>query len=304
MEQDKQEQKIIDRYLSGHLTGAELEEFLQRLQADPGFRERVDFHSALRKGIEQAYTERNMQLVLASIRYRKSRVPVALKLIFFFLLVTVAVSSLWFYLAPDAGMPSGPLAVFDKFQRNEEPEKPKAVRKPAVAAKTETAAPAQADADTVATPATEEPEAASDSSSGQSADEEVVVKRDELLISFSVPVAELTEKQGEAAKPELADKTAQKLNPAAGLPEPEPARPVLSTEFWVSPVNYRGYRFAGNKLILFGIEEPDKVRLYRYKEQLYMVYLKSTYRLSAADDFSPYQKLKESDVPLALKSGK
>ena len=92
-----------------------------------------------------------------------------------------------------------------------------------------------------------------------------------------------------------------KLNPAADLPEEEKVSSDYQVEFWVSPINYRGYKMSKNKLILFGIDEPEAVKLYRVKDALYMSYLKDYYRLNASFDFMSYQKLKEADIPLAIK---
>ena len=56
-----------------------------------------------------------------------------------------------------------------------------------------------------------------------------------------------------------------------------------------------------NKLVLFGIEEPDAVKLYRVNDGIYMSYLKEYYKLNDTFDFVSYQKLKETEIPLAIR---
>jgi hypothetical protein len=56
-----------------------------------------------------------------------------------------------------------------------------------------------------------------------------------------------------------------------------------------------------NKLILYGIEEPDAVKLYRMNDVLFMKYGNEFFRLVNTFDFLSYQRLKENDVPLAIR---
>lgn len=46
----------------------------------------------------------------------------------------------------------------------------------------------------------------------------------------------------------------------------------LFVEFWQSPVQYRGYRFNGKKLILYGIEHPYEIYVYKDDNVIYLLH--------------------------------
>jgi hypothetical protein len=56
-----------------------------------------------------------------------------------------------------------------------------------------------------------------------------------------------------------------------------------------------------NKLLLFGIDEPDAVKLFRSNDVLYLKYGNEFFRLSNTFEFLSYQRLKENDIPLAIR---
>ena len=136
--------------------------------------------------------------------------------------------------------------------------------------------------------------------------QDFVIKKDQLLISYELSVLEIKsdgEKTGEKDNPtqSMAQNVVDKLNPAAGLVENVVAGDGFDVEFWISPINYRGYKLIQNKLILFGIEEPDAVKLIRFDGILFMKYGNEYYRLWPGSEFMAYQKIKEVDLPLSLK---
>ena len=130
-------------------------------------------------------------------------------------------------------------------------------------------------------------------------EENIIVKQDQLLISAALPVEDKSEMKEKDES--MTSSAVEKLNPAADLPEEEKHASSFQVEFWVSPINYRGYKMSKNKIILFGIEEPDAVKLYRTNDGIYMTYLKEFYHLYESLEFVSYQKLKESEIPLAIK---
>jgi hypothetical protein len=309
MEISKQDRQLIDRYLADQLTGSDLDDFHHRMQHDADFRSLVQLHSLLQLGIEKSHEEHYKELVLSSIRYRKSLVPMGLKLIFFFLFVMLSASMLWFYLAPDTGRDKPQFSFFQNKKSAPENAAPKPGKKKGQVNEVPTAASETKPADTLmaVVPSDEENVLINDSGVTMNSTEadDIVVKKDEILISYRVPITHLSDGKDQEAKEDLSGAVAEKLNPSAGLPEQEEASASgILTEFWVSPINYRGYRLMNNKLILFGIEEPDRVKLFRMKDNLYMNYQNSYYRLYPSDDFSSYQRIKEAEVPLAIRSSK
>jgi len=306
---------LVERYLQGELSGLELEKFSERLSADEGFKRAVEFQQLIHEGIKEAGEERLKELIQSSINYRRPSVPWGLKLILSFFFVTAIGVSLWFYLGTD--QPSNKqdrswFAFFEKTrikdasdkkesQKVKQDSKAKSSSEPA-SAKTNPEEMAQRPLTDTSDLGLSQPASAGDTLSG-SLDEDIIVKQDQLLISAVLPVNQkqvqnLEEKKAEES---LADEAAGKLNPSADLPVQEKTESTFQVEFWISPINYRGYKLTKNQLILFGIEEPDAVKLFRVNDEMYMTYLKETYKLNASSEFGSYVKLKESEIPLALK---
>ena len=129
--------------------------------------------------------------------------------------------------------------------------------------------------------------------------EEFVIRKDELLFTKEV---NLIEKSPASSSSTLALSTAEKLNPEAGLPE-ENSKPNknFQIEFWKSPINYKGYKMARNKIILFGIEEPDGVKLYKLDENIYLEYEQNIYKLESTYDFQSFLKIKDVVILSQLK---
>ena len=69
----------------------------------------------------------------------------------------------------------------------------------------------------------------------------------------------------------------------------DPVVTALNTEFWRSPLNYRGYRMGKNQLLLYGVYQPDSVQLWRFEERLLLVTPGAVYRLDPTDDFQPFR---------------
>ena len=77
---------------------------------------------------------------------------------------------------------------------------------------------------------------------------------------------------------------------------------VVHVEFWRSPINYRGYKFDGSRLILFGIYEYDDFRLLTYDHRLYMKYTSDYYPLRPVADFAALTPVREAALLKELKS--
>jgi hypothetical protein len=69
----------------------------------------------------------------------------------------------------------------------------------------------------------------------------------------------------------------------------------------LSPVNYKGFKLVKNKLVLFGIDRPDAVKLYSLNDQLYMQYGQMFSKLNPTYDYQSFLALKESEIPPQLK---
>lgn len=302
---------LIDRFLQGELSGIERENFNERFRRDEVFRKEVELHKVIYSGIQKANQDKLKRLILSSLNYRKPAVPFALKLIITFLVVTGFGITLWFYVGNESANrdQSKSWFAFLKSKKSadntaiEIPKQKTSSRSRTVTA-TDSLAPEE-DANRQVSDSVQEQisidKTALDSLEPATSSEEIIVKQDQLIVGTTIVVEDKSEAVSEVKDDQLTNGALSKLNPAADLPEEEKVPSDYQVEFWVSPINYRGYKMSKNKLILFGIDEPEAVKLYRVKDALYMSYLKDYYRLNTSYDFMSYQKLKETEIPLAIK---
>lgn len=73
----------------------------------------------------------------------------------------------------------------------------------------------------------------------------------------------------------------------------QPAKPKgktnqLFVEFWQSPVGYKGYLFTGKKLILYGVETPFNVYIYKENNEIRALLPTGTIDLIAKPNFQPF----------------
>jgi hypothetical protein len=126
-------------------------------------------------------------------------------------------------------------------------------------------------------------------------EDNIEVKKDIMIVSIVLPVIDKSTHKDES----LSKETAQKL-PEADLPI-DIKNDSMTVEFWVSPIHYKGYKMSKNTLVLFGIENLNDIILYRLNNYIYMKYGQSYYPMSVTFDYTPYQKLKDSEIPQELK---
>jgi len=306
-----EERILIDAYLEGKLSGLELQSFMERLDADPAFRGRVSLQNLIVEGIQKSADKELRNKLLASVAYRKPRIPLGLKLIFTFLFVTISGIVIWNYIGPDPDSGKIYLLTFswlphaggDRSGKKDDLANADDKQSKSMKAKSERKEPSGI-AEREKEKSTEQNQDLKDTVvSDESVHQEVVVKQDQLLITVSLEILEDTlslknrSKEMHDKETTLSSGVLEKLGPAAGLGPPEMNSSghelaELLVEFWVSPVNYRGYKFHRNKLILFGIAEPDMVRLIREDGVLYMKYVNDFYRLDPAEDYTSFVQVK------------
>jgi hypothetical protein len=283
----------MDRYLEGELSGIELRHFMERLEQDAEFRHRVSLRNLMIEGIRQAADEDLQLRIEAGIRYRRPRVPVALKLLLTFLLVTGAGIILWNYTGVNSDADRSFLRLSWLKQRKS--DRTADIRPPATGKSTESK---RRDGAAVSGPKPEPPESLADTT-GEALEKdslvdaagEIVVRKDQLLVALDLAVAEDVRNDRTES---LENKVVERLNPSAGLVKTDTEPSTLETEFWISPVNYRGYRLHDNKLVLYGIDAPDRVRLERNRDRLLLKVDNEVYLLTESEDFQPYPRPQES----------
>lgn len=124
-------------------------------------------------------------------------------------------------------------------------------------------------------------------------EENIIVSRDELLFVKYVKVSGGYSRGDENGLDTL---LTDSKNPAVNNNN------VIHVEFWRSPINYKGFKFDGIRLILFGIYEYDHFSLLGYDQELFVKYNKEYYHIIQNSDFSPLNPLREAALIRELNS--
>ncbi len=120
-----------------------------------------------------------------------------------------------------------------------------------------------------------------------SEEEEIIVRKDELLFSEMLMIINL-----DTVKTNTGDSLAKS---AANIKEPA-INQFYQVEYWKSPLNYRGYKFSKNKLVVYGIEYLDKGSIFRWKENFYFRANGRVYALEKTPEFRPYEIANNPDL--------
>jgi hypothetical protein len=284
---------LVDRYLNGELSGLELEEFKARLNADKEFHSAVELQQLIYSGISYAREEELRLRIRSAINYRKSNMPFSLKLIIVFMVILFLGITFWSYLGNEFEKmkPYNNFISLFKSHRKQssiETKKQSNVLKRDANIK---------ERDTAIDTAIEDTSFMTMDSAAtfNASEEDIEVKKDIMVASRLIAVIDKGDEKGTS----LSNDVAQKL-PDADLPTEERVD-TFTVEFWVSPIHYRGYKMSKSKLVLFGIENFEDVTLYRVNKAMYFNYEESWFSLATTYDFTPYQKLNETEIPQDLK---
>ncbi len=134
--------------------------------------------------------------------------------------------------------------------------------------------------------------------------EDIVVRKDELMVTRSIRVLVIGEESGQESTPPestLAGETAAKLNPEAALPQEEKEPAGYSVEFWKSPINYRGYKMGKGKIIVYGLEYPELTKLYLVRGNYYLENAQAYYQLRQGSEFQVFYRVNDSAILAQLK---
>lgn len=71
---------------------------------------------------------------------------------------------------------------------------------------------------------------------------------------------------------------------------------LVIVELWRSPINYKGYKMTKGKLILFGINEMEDLKLWKQSESTFLKLPTGTYKLENTDEFKSFEKLNENNL--------
>lgn len=121
--------------------------------------------------------------------------------------------------------------------------------------------------------------------------EPFIVRKDELLSTQTIMVANL----------QPADNADTVLEKMSGIKNQKGAITSFKVEFWQSPINYRGYKMSKNKIVLFGIDPNDEIKILHLEEEIFMKKNQTFYKLSFTDEFRQFEKVTDITITSKLK---
>ncbi len=128
--------------------------------------------------------------------------------------------------------------------------------------------------------------------------EEIVLRKDLLLNSRSIEILNMSPVASNSTLSK--DSLAAKL---AGVREEHPAnsRQFCSLEFWTSPLNYKGYKMNRNKIVLYGFNGSESLKVYKLDEEIYLQEGSQVFHLDNTNEFHPYDKVSSEAILSKLK---
>ena len=124
--------------------------------------------------------------------------------------------------------------------------------------------------------------------------EDIVVRKDELLSTKTLEVMNLDP----LAKVTSKDSMLQKVS---GIKDDRSFKQFLNLELWSSPLNYKGYKMNKYKLVVYGITSAEGLKLFKLDDVIYLKIASFVYRLDASVDFKPYERITDEEVLSKLK---
>ncbi len=130
-------------------------------------------------------------------------------------------------------------------------------------------------------------------SSGSSYDD-IVISKDELIITRLIKISgEVPEVNNSFELDSILTDQRQAKRKQKG---------IIKTEFWRSPLNYKGYKFDENKLVVFGLYEVNNVFILGYNNELFIKYNRDYYLIEYTDDFKSFYPMKNETLIKELNS--
>ena len=116
-----------------------------------------------------------------------------------------------------------------------------------------------------------------------------VVRKDELIGSKNYQVTILQEDGAVSSSDSLLEKI-------SGIKNQKRSASAIKIEFWRSPINYKGYKMTKNKVVLFGVNQEDDIRLYQMEENIYLKQNSNCFRLLFSDEFKQFEKVSDPSI--------
>lgn len=123
----------------------------------------------------------------------------------------------------------------------------------------------------------------------------IEVQTEELIAKNKLPIISLVKVQ----KQTKADSSISNL---ADIKSNKPAE-FLNVEFWDSPINYKGYKYSNNTLVVYGLDYfPNQSKVYKTEKGLVFKYLNELYPISETLKYTRYSVLADSTIINQIKN--
>lgn len=126
-------------------------------------------------------------------------------------------------------------------------------------------------------------------------DDDIVVKKDEFLLSR---IYEIKKIGREGEQHDDADSLLERVSGVKD--ENAMAKNICQVEFWRSPLNYKGYKMARNKIILFGVSDMESIHIFQLQDDVFIKYGEKVYRMVPSDDFRQFELVNDGEVLLQI----
>ena len=119
-------------------------------------------------------------------------------------------------------------------------------------------------------------------------DENIVVLQDQLMGIKKITPMLITGKLAGQSSDSL-------LGSAAGI-KPNKSPEFYTIEYWQSPLNFRGYKLGKNKIVLYGINQSEPLKLFVLNQMLYMNFQNQFVKIESHYDFKSFEKITDANL--------
>lgn len=133
----------------------------------------------------------------------------------------------------------------------------------------------------------------SDSSQIVELEEQITIKKEELLMAKEIVIQLLD--NNNLTKTNKNDSLLAVVSGTKDESKKNNQQKIM-VELWKSPINYKGYQASKNKIIFYGFNDIDELKLYSYKSNMYLKYNEIVYNIELSSDFSNYEKVSDSNI--------
>lgn len=305
--EEQKKYDLFDRYLRGELEQKELDSFLAQLESDEALKEEFDTYHYLVEGIREHEKQELKAFMAQRNKGEQKYIGSPWSKSFTYAAAAILLAFGLLYVVLDNQVKDQDVAVNDRIvvpktpeptqapegEKVQEAETPESVE-PHVHTKTpvDTGSDMKDEGDEPQTPKKKDPlyypEPGDPNRMAGSSKDDFPVKEDSRILDTLITLSIRMEKYEK-----------QTIDSSGAAPGEERSITLKSekilVQFWKSPINYKGYRFDGRKLVLFGLDSFSQVELkYRIVDptlevyDIYLVYGKLTVKLIDDNRYNAY----------------